>query len=863
MRRTSGRSGLRSGRVLMAAAGACAAVGACAWAAGPAPIEAPAALPFQWLNADGDLPSDAQIERRVMPAELFDVSSILLPTDFPTFDFRLCGTPAESDIPSGVGFTTDGSTIIIAGRESKNLVLLNAATRAFIREIPLSGSPVDLAVSSDGIHAATANVLEDTVSIVNLVTGAELGTVPVGRVPGVVEITPNGQIAVVGNTTSADFSIIDIASRTELRRIPGGSFSLTLSGNPESGQSTVSYGSFTLADNDTIVHPRRFLNPASIALINLNTGVLTSLLSALTPTEAAVRADGRRAYVTHTGSARVISEVDVLAGGAGGSILRTIASPADLWGPIAVNPGGTRAAVGIQNASHVVDLPSGVFGPILSSTVTVNQYLTTADGQHALAVGFAGALVSFATQNVVAITNQAVSTNVGAISPIGQRAALVSNIFGEDLVVVGTNGASATREAFLLTGPEPEGDRARTAAISDDGTRGVVVSNFSDTATVFNMSTKQPVAYIKTGERPAEVDISPDGTRAVVANLDATFATVINLTNNSSVNVPISRRASQVEFSNDSRYAYVAVLADGDGVWRIDLQTNTVAGPKLATGDMGSVGYSYSQTSGMTISPDGNTLVVCGSFTNNLTYIDTQTWSVVRTLALPAGGFPVEAAFSADGTKIYVASRNDDRVHEVSNAGAGSSLLRTFVVGDQPWKLAPNAANTRLYVTNWANRNIGVVDLVTGTQTSVIPLPDFSTGFELRGSDLFVTSGNSTVTAGGTVGIRLSQDGELTQIDLGTNTVSRRTDLNLAPAGLAVDPNARRAIIAVPAADGALLLASCPADFNQDGTVDFFDYLDFVAAFDTENPSADFNGDNTVDFFDYLDFVAAFDIGCD
>jgi hypothetical protein len=55
----------------------------------------------------------------------------------------------------------------------------------------------------------------------------------------------------------------------------------------------------------------------------------------------------------------------------------------------------------------------------------------------------------------------------------------------------------------------------------------------------------------------------------------------------------------------------------------------------------------------------------------------------------------------------------------------------------------------------------------------------------------------------------------------------------------------------------------CRADFNNDGTSDFFDYLDFVSAFDSENVSADFNNDGTVDFFDYLDFVAAFDVGCE
>jgi len=54
----------------------------------------------------------------------------------------------------------------------------------------------------------------------------------------------------------------------------------------------------------------------------------------------------------------------------------------------------------------------------------------------------------------------------------------------------------------------------------------------------------------------------------------------------------------------------------------------------------------------------------------------------------------------------------------------------------------------------------------------------------------------------------------------------------------------------------------CSADFNQDGTVDFFDYLDFVAAFAANDPTSDFNTNAVIDFFDYLDFVAAFSSGC-
>jgi hypothetical protein len=54
----------------------------------------------------------------------------------------------------------------------------------------------------------------------------------------------------------------------------------------------------------------------------------------------------------------------------------------------------------------------------------------------------------------------------------------------------------------------------------------------------------------------------------------------------------------------------------------------------------------------------------------------------------------------------------------------------------------------------------------------------------------------------------------------------------------------------------------CVADFNLDGFLDFFDYDEFVGAFEAGTPNADINGDNFLDFFDYDDFVAAFEAGC-
>jgi hypothetical protein len=52
------------------------------------------------------------------------------------------------------------------------------------------------------------------------------------------------------------------------------------------------------------------------------------------------------------------------------------------------------------------------------------------------------------------------------------------------------------------------------------------------------------------------------------------------------------------------------------------------------------------------------------------------------------------------------------------------------------------------------------------------------------------------------------------------------------------------------------------ADFNRDGIVDFFDYLDFMSRFSLDNIQADWNRDRRVDFFDYLDFVSDYSQSC-
>ncbi len=94
----------------------------------------------------------------------------------------------------------------------------------------------------------------------------------------------------------------------------------------------------------------------------------------------------------------------------------------------------------------------------------------------------------------------------------------------------------------------------------------------------------------------------------------------------------------------------------------------------------------------------------------------------------------------------------------------------------------------------------------------------------------------------------------------GTMTISGAT-LNAAGQYRCVVANACGSVTS----DGALLTV-CAADFDCDGTVDFFDYDAFVNCFEgmfcAPDKTADFDGDGTVDFFDYDAFVVAFEAGC-
>ncbi|MHC5115150.1 MAG: YncE family protein [Planctomycetota bacterium] len=806
----------------------------CALLVAPTPIDG-ADTPTRTVTRPYRVPVPVPVEEGVDPCDEFQT------------EFAATAVGDEGDTPSELAFTPDGTKLVIAHRDSMNLVVLDANTRDVLDVIALSGSPNSLAITPDGTTVVTANLFEDTMSIVDLGAATETAAVVVGDQPGVVRITPDGTTAIVGNTIDADLSVVDIAGATETHQIPGTGFAQVTS----FGAWAIVYRftDFVISpDSATIVFPDRFAD--QILFIDIASGT-TNPVAATMPITIDLSVSGARAVVAQDFPNSQVMVLDIAS--------QTIANTWPTGGSatsvpaIAIDGTGSRCCVAVQNNVRVLNLLSGLASPDLF-TGTPNDLVRSWDGQYCIVGNFSGSVISFGSASIVGNYLSTTTPDALAVSPAGPRAATAHALRKEVTEVYNVDGAAGFLEEVAPTGPPPEGDKARGVALTSDGGTALVINNHSQNVTVIDTATNTVLDAVATGERPGGVAVTPDDTRAVVANLDSSFATVVDIAGGTATNVPISRRGSAVAISPDGTYAYIPVVADGDGVWRINLNTLTAEGGKIPTGNMGGIGFPFDQASGMTLSHDGATLVTCGSFTNDLSVIDTATWTEVA--RVPVGTFPVRAIFSADDSTIYVSNRNDDTVSVVSNAGPASAVVDTIAVFDQPFLMTLNPAGSKLYVACYADKLVAVYDLPGGVLSDLVTIPETNGGGEPLGLHM---------AADGTALYIAANGADFHVVATSTHTIADTINTGLAPARLLFDDASRCAYMPTPFGDDGLSIVrivnpcACPADLDGSGDVGFGDILQIIGAWGPCGVPCpeDLSGNGNVDFADILAVIAA------
>lgn len=133
----------------------------------------------------------------------------------------------------------------------------------------------------------------------------------------------------------------------------------------------------------------------------------------------------------------------------------------------------------------------------------------------------------------------------------------------------------------------------------------------------------------------------------------------------------------------------------------------------------------------VTISPDGNRVVVCNfgrADHDNVWVYDAS--SLARVGVIDFAGNAVEAAFSHDGTTLFV-SNFRRHVVEVIDFESGS-VVAEIRVGLHPKFLAVSPDDRTLYVANYFDRTVSVIDVATRTELRRLPTERHPRGMVVR-----------------------------------------------------------------------------------------------------------------------------------
>jgi YVTN family beta-propeller protein len=719
--------------------------------------------------------------------------------------------------------------------------------------IALSGSPQAIDVSSDGVHAVAANAFEDTASIIDIVAGTEVAVVPIGLQPAQVLISPDGLTAAVGNTLEGSVSFIDIATATEIRRVYNLNFWSTYSVTDWAIKYWFSEYVF-LPDNQTLVFPHK--DNDSVDFVDFTTGAVNSVPVTDRPMLIRLNSTGTQAVVAHhyqTGGA--ISVIDTTTQTLADTIIPPLGVRTD--NPAISEDSGDDTKVAISTETGgiaVITIATGASSPKIVTGSFLSGGFTTADGLYCVVSDYYGSILDWDTETVVSQLNPTISGGGRALSPSTNRGATFSCLGDEFLESFTISGAGiATLDGPPIpTGPPPEGDKAHSVSLSLDANTAYVLNNHSRNLTVIDLTTNTAIDSLPAGDfvgdRPGDVEVTPDGTKAVVSNKDSYYATVIDLTTNTATNVPMGRRCGKVLISPDSQYAYMPVVADGDGVERINLDTLSIDGAKIPTGNMGGIGFPFGAVSGATLSHDGSLLVTCGTYDDTISLIDTATWTLLDNVVV--GDYPVRAVFSPDDSRIFAVCRNDQAVHVVEYNGSSWEAVDVIFVGPKPWNMVVNSAGTRLYVNNWDGKSTSVIDLTTNTVIDTIPFPPTNDGGDAVDLALNADDSKLYVNCNGS---------DFHEIDTATNTIVETVNTGVYGVELVWDDVHQRAIVPSPKGDDGIHIitpcSACPADFDGDGDVDTTDLLFLLGAWGT--PDGDVDGDGDTDTSDLLALLAA------
>ena len=119
-------------------------------------------------------------------------------------------------------FSQDGVRLYVLCQQSQEVRVLDAATLAPIKSIPVGGTPRGMALSPKGDRLYVTNSWDDTLSVIDTGSMAVVDTWHVGMEPSGVAEDPGASHVFVANRLSDDIAVLNAKTGEEEKRLAGG-----------------------------------------------------------------------------------------------------------------------------------------------------------------------------------------------------------------------------------------------------------------------------------------------------------------------------------------------------------------------------------------------------------------------------------------------------------------------------------------------------------------------------------------------------------------------------------------------------------------------------------------------------------------
>ena len=151
---------------------------------------------------------------------------------------RAAERSASSDMldyasPLEVLFSPDGARLYVLCQQSDEVRVLNAASYAVIKNIPVGHIPRGFSLSPDGARLFVTNSWDDTLSVIDTRALAVTDTWPEGMEPSSVVVDRAGKRLFVANRISNDVAVLDAQTGVEIKRLEAGRGSSYLTLSPD------------------------------------------------------------------------------------------------------------------------------------------------------------------------------------------------------------------------------------------------------------------------------------------------------------------------------------------------------------------------------------------------------------------------------------------------------------------------------------------------------------------------------------------------------------------------------------------------------------------------------------------------------